>query len=210
MIPALEHRWKQLLLLVSSAWILLSFVVNVLAVPNLVQNTEANLWGFQQHLTSLSFGLLVAYPAARATIGPSPRPCLEWQTFLVLAVVVQVALAPLALLLRQPIELLLQTDAWLMGCAMWGCGAGRIMRERLAFGYALLALPLFAMLFDSHWSVPTAAASVVYDVYNPGHRPPPPLWFVTILVGMGWLWMTRPRRPFPGENTNDHHSEGTV
>ena len=61
MIPALEHRWKQLLLLISSAWILLSFVVNVLAVPNLVQNTEANLWGYQQHLTSLSFGLLVAY-----------------------------------------------------------------------------------------------------------------------------------------------------
>ena len=108
MIPALEHRWKQLLLLISSAWILLSFVVNVLAVPNLVQNTEANLWGYQQHLTSLSFGLLVAYPAARATIGPSARPGMEWQAFLILAMVVQVALAPLVLLLRQPIELLLQ------------------------------------------------------------------------------------------------------
>ena len=133
-------------------------MVNVLAIPNLVQNTEANLWGYQQHLTSLSFGLLVAYPSARATIGPSPRPGMERQTFVILAVVVQVALAPLVLLLRQPIELLLQADAWLLGCAMWGCGAGRIMRERLAFGYALLALPLFAMLFDSHWSVPTAAA----------------------------------------------------
>ena len=207
MIPALEHRWKQLLLLISSAWILLSFVVNVLAVPNLVQNTEANLWGYQQHLTSLSFGLLVAYPAARATIGPSPRPGMEWQAFLILAMVVQVALAPLVLLLRQPIELLLQADAWLLGCAMWGCGAGRIMRERLSLGSALLALPLFAMLFDSNWSVPTAAASAVH---NPGQRPPPPLWFVTILIVLGWLWMTRPRRPFPGNNTNDHHSEGTV
>lgn len=198
MIPALEHRWRQLLLLVSSAWILLSFVVNVLAVPNLVQNTEANLWGYQQHLTSLSFGLLVAYPAARATIGPLPRANLEWQAFLVLTVVVQVALAPLVLLLQQPVERLLQADAWLMGCAMWGCGAGRIMREQLPLGSALLALPLLAMLVDSNWSVPTAAASVVH---NPGHRPPPPLWFVTILIGMGWLWMTRPRRPFPGENT---------
>ena len=118
MIPALEHRWKQLLLLISSAWILLSFVVNVLAVPNLVQNTEANLWGYQQHLTSLSFGLLVAYPAARATIGPSPRPGMEWQAFLILAMVVQVALAPLVLLLRQPIELLLQADAWLLGLSL--------------------------------------------------------------------------------------------
>ena len=207
MIPALEHRWKQLLLLISSAWILLSFVVNVLAVPNLVQNTEANLWGYQQHLTSLSFGLLVAYPAARATIGPSPRPRMEWQAFLILAMVVQVALAPLVLLLRQPIELLLQADAWLLGCAMWGCGAGRIMRERLPLGSALLALPLFAMLFDSNWSVPTAAASAVH---NPGQRPPPPLWFATILVVLGWLWMTRPRPPFPRDNTNDHHSEGTV
>ena len=100
MIPALEYRWKQLLLLVSSAWILLSFVVNVLAVPNLVQNTEANLWGYQQHLTSLSFGLLLAYPAARSTIGPSPRPNLEWQAFFVLVIVIQVALAPLVLLKR--------------------------------------------------------------------------------------------------------------
>ena len=207
MIPALEHRWKQLLLLVSSAWILLSFVVNVLAIPNLVQNTEANLWGYQQHLTSLSFGLLVAYPSARATIGPSPRPGMERQTFVILAVVVQVALAPLVLLLRQPIELLLQADAWLIGCAMWGCGVGRIMREWLPLGTALLALPLFAMLFDSDLSVPTAAASVVH---LPGQRPPPPLWLVTILAGMGWLWMTRPRRPFPGDKSNDHHSEGTV
>jgi len=207
MIPALEHRWKQLLLLISSAWILLSFIVNVLAVPNLVQNTEANLWGYQQHLTSLSFGLLLAYPAARATIGPSPRSRLEWQAFAVLAAVVQVALAPLVLLLQQPVELLLEADAWLLSCAMWGCGAGRIMRERIYLGSALVALPLFAMLFDSEWSIPTAAASVVH---NPGHRPPPPLWSVTILIGLAWLWMTRPRRPFPGDNTNDHHSEGTV
>ena len=207
MIPALEHRWRQLLLLVSSAWILLSFVVNVWAVPNLVQNTEANLWGYQQHLTSLSFGLLVAYPTARATIGPLPRANLEWQAFLVLAVLVQVALAPMVLLLQQPVERLLQADAWLIGCAMWGCGAGRIMRELLSLGSVLLALPLLAMLVDSNWSVPTAAASVVH---NPGHRPPPSLWFVTFLIGMGWLWMTRPRRPFPGDKTNDHHSEGTV
>ena len=207
MIPALEHRWRQLLLLVSSAWILLSFVVNVLAVPNLVQNTEANLWGYQQHLTSLSFGLLVAYPTARATIGPLPRANLEWQAFLVLTVVVQVALAPLVLLLHQPAERLLQADAWLIGCAMWGCGAGRIMRELLSLGSVLLALPLLGMLFESNWSVPTAAASVVH---NPGHHPPPPLWFVTVLVGMGWLLMTRPRRPFPRDNTNDHHSEGAV
>ena len=144
---------------------------------------------------------------------PVPRsvrhldPGWSGKAFLILAMVVQVALAPLVLLLRQPIELLLQADAWLLGCAMWGCGAGRIMRERLSLGSALLALPLFAMLFDSNWSVPTAAASVVH---NPGQRPPPPLWFVTILVALGWLWMTRPRRPFPGDNTNDHHSEGTV
>ena len=77
MIPALEHRWRQLLLLVASLWVLLSFVVNVVAVPNLVQNIEANLWGYQKHLTSMSFGLLIAYPAARATIGPSPRPRLR-------------------------------------------------------------------------------------------------------------------------------------
>ena len=207
MIPALEHRWKQLLLLISSAWILLSFVVNVLAVPNLVQNTEANLWGYQQHLTSLSFGLLVAYPAARATIGPSPRPSMEWQAFLILAAVVQVALAPLVLLLRQPIELLLQADAWLIACAMWGCGAGRIMREQLPLGSALLGFPLFAMLIDSNWSIPTAAASAVH---NPGQRPPPPLCFVAILAAFGLRWMTRPRRPFPGVKSNGHHSEGTV
>ena len=207
MIPALEYRWKQLLLLVSSAWILLSFVVNVLAVPNLVQNAEANLWGYQQHLTTLSFGLLVAYPGARATIGPAPRPKLEWQALLILTLVIQVALAPLVLLLQQPLELLLKADAWLMGCAFWGCGTGRIMREQVQFGAILLATPLFAMLYDTNWSVPTAAASIVH---NPGTRPPPPLWVVTILVGSGWLWMTKPRRPFPGDKRHDNDSEGTV
>lgn len=204
MIHALEHRWKQLLLLASSAWILVSFVVNVLAVPNLVQNTEANLWGYQQHLTSLSFGLLLAYPVARATIGPSPRPNLEWQAFLILTMVVQVALAPLGVLLQQPVEVLLKADAWLIGCATWGCGVGRIMRERLPLGTALLTLPLFAMLYDSDWSVPTAAASAVH---NPGHRPPPPLWLVAISFCSGWFWMTRPRRPFPKNKPSDHHSE---
>ena len=207
MIPALEHRWKQLLLLASSGWILLSFVVNVLAVPNLVQNTEANLWGYQQHLTSLSFGLLLAYPVARATIGPSPRPNLEWQSLLILVMVVQVALAPLGLLLQQPVEVLLKADAWLIGCAMWGCGAGRTMREKLSLGAALLALPFFAMLFNSDWSIPTAAASAVH---KSSHRPPPPLWLVSISFGTGWFWMTRPRRPFPRDNTNDHHSKKAI
>ncbi len=207
MIPALEYRWKQLLLLVSSAWILLSFVVNVLALPTLVQNVDANLWGYQQHLTTLSFGLLVAYPAARATIGPAPRPKLEWHSFLVLALVIQVALAPLVLLLQQPLDLLLQADAWLIGCAFWGCASGRIMREHLQLGAALLAIPLFAMLYDTNWSVPTAAACVVDDT---GNRPPPPIWAVTILIGSGWLWMSKPRRPFPGDKQHEHDSERTV
>lgn len=207
MIAALEHRWKQMLLLASSGWILLSFVVNVLAVPNLVQNIEANLWGYQQHLTSLSFGLLLAYPVARATIGPSPRPNLEWQSFLIMTMVIQVALAPLGLLLQPPVEVLLQADAWLIGCAMWGCGTGRIMRERLPLGAALLTIPLIAMLFNSDWSVPTAAASAVH---NPGHRPPPTFWLVVISLGTGGFCMTRPRRPFPRDNTNDRHTEKAI
>ena len=207
MIPALEHRWRQLLLLVASLWVLLSFVVNVVAVPNLVQNIEANLWGYQKHLTSMSFGLLIAYPAARATIGPSPRPRLEWQSLILLVAVIQVALAPLVFLLEQPIEAILQADAWLIASAFWGCGCGRMLREHVFIGAALMATPLLTMLYDRELSLPTAAASVVQ---SSGTSSPPPMWGVTILIGFGWLWMTRHRRPFPGDKRNDHDSEGTV
>ena len=194
MIPALEHRWKQLLLLASSGWILLSFVVNVLAVPNLVQNTEANLWGYQQHLTSLSFGLLLAYPVARATIGPSPRPNLEWQPFLSCMVSSCACPSGAALASTHRTALL---DAWLL-VGMWGRPnhAGTTFLAALALRFwPCLQLKLSAggrLGCAQPWTASATPTLVRYD-----------------LVALGWLWMTRPRRLFR-DNTNDHHSEGTV
>ena len=65
----------------------------------------------------------------------------------------------------------LQADAWLLGCGCGDVGPAESCGNDFLLDPHFLRLPLFAMLFDSNWSVPTAAASVVH---NPGQRPPPP------------------------------------